>query len=163
VKALWAWNLHRPILFCAWFFYQINKDVEIRTCDCLVIKALIPCKRIISIQKLKLLGDVSRYDLYYSLTLRMFVTWIKMLNTQVEKLDLLDNLFDFRPDFSGNHLLPLPAASRAEGFARVCRYPKNWRSNHVQLQILRIIDCQFYLIIHYWLLHIYSTRMNLLF
>jgi hypothetical protein len=35
-----------------------------------------------------------------------------MLNTQVEKFDLLDNLFDFRPDFSSNHLLPLPVASR---------------------------------------------------
>ena len=29
-------------------FYQINKDGEIRTCDRLVNKALIPCQRIIS-------------------------------------------------------------------------------------------------------------------
>jgi len=31
-------------------FYQINGDDEIRTRDRLVIKALIPCQRIISIQ-----------------------------------------------------------------------------------------------------------------
>jgi hypothetical protein len=30
--------------------------------------ALIPCQRTISTQKLKLLGEVLRYDLYYSLT-----------------------------------------------------------------------------------------------
>ena len=50
-------------------FYQINEDSEIRTCDRLVIKALIPYQRTNSIQKLKLLGDVSRYDLYHSLTI----------------------------------------------------------------------------------------------
>jgi len=50
-------------------FYQINGDGEIRTRDRLVIKALIPCQRTISTQKLKLLGEVLRYDLYYSLTL----------------------------------------------------------------------------------------------
>jgi hypothetical protein len=44
-------------------FYQINRDNEIRTHDCLVIKALIPCQRTNSTQKLKLLGKVSRYDL----------------------------------------------------------------------------------------------------
>jgi len=49
-------------------FYQINGDGEIRTRDRLVIKALIPCQRTISTQKLKLLGEVLRYDLYYSLT-----------------------------------------------------------------------------------------------
>ena len=49
-------------------FYQINRDDEIRTRDRLVIKALIQCQRTISTQKLKLLGEVSRYDLYYSLT-----------------------------------------------------------------------------------------------
>jgi hypothetical protein len=49
-------------------FYQINKDDEIRTRDHLVIKALIPCQRIISTKKLKLLGEVPGYDLYYSLT-----------------------------------------------------------------------------------------------
>ena len=49
-------------------FYQINRDCEIRTRDRLVIKALIPCQRTISTQKLKLLGEVSRNDLYYSLT-----------------------------------------------------------------------------------------------
>jgi len=51
-------------------FYQINEDGEIRTRDHLVIKALIPCQRTISTQKLKLLGEVSGYDLYYSLTVR---------------------------------------------------------------------------------------------
>jgi hypothetical protein len=49
-------------------FYQINGDDEIQTRDRLVIKALIPCQRTISTQKLKLLGEVPRYDLYYSLT-----------------------------------------------------------------------------------------------
>ena len=51
-------------------FYQINRDGEIRTRDRLVIKALIPCQRTISIQLLKLLGEISRYDLYYSLTVK---------------------------------------------------------------------------------------------
>ena len=49
-------------------FYQINGDGEIRTRDRLVIKALIPCQRTISTQQLKLLGEISGYDLYYSLT-----------------------------------------------------------------------------------------------
>jgi hypothetical protein len=49
-------------------FYQINGDGKIRTRDRLVIKALIPCQRTISTQKFKLLGEVLRYDLYYSLT-----------------------------------------------------------------------------------------------
>jgi hypothetical protein len=49
-------------------FYQINGDDEIRTRDHLVIKALIPCQRTISTQKLKLLGKVPGYNLYYSLT-----------------------------------------------------------------------------------------------
>jgi hypothetical protein len=49
-------------------FYQINGDGEIRTRDRLVIKALIPCQRTISTRKLKLLGEVPGYDLYYSLT-----------------------------------------------------------------------------------------------
>ena len=49
-------------------FYQINGDGKIRTRDRLVIKALIPYQRTISTQKLKLLGKVSGYDLYYSLT-----------------------------------------------------------------------------------------------
>jgi hypothetical protein len=49
-------------------FYQINEDGEIRTRDHLVIKALIPCQRTISTKKLKLLGEVPGYDLYYSLT-----------------------------------------------------------------------------------------------
>jgi hypothetical protein len=53
-------------------FYQINRDGEIRTRDRLVIKALIPCQRTISTQKLKLLGEVPGYDLYYSLTLFNF-------------------------------------------------------------------------------------------
>ena len=47
VKALWAWNLHRPTLSYDWFFYQINGDGEIRTRDHLVSKALIPCQRTI--------------------------------------------------------------------------------------------------------------------
>jgi len=33
--------------------------------DRLVIKALIPCQRTILTHQLKLLGEVSRYDLYY--------------------------------------------------------------------------------------------------
>jgi hypothetical protein len=49
-------------------FYQIDGDGEIRTRDHLVIKVLIPCQRTISTQKLKLLGEVLGYDLYYSLT-----------------------------------------------------------------------------------------------
>jgi hypothetical protein len=49
-------------------FYQINEDDEIQTRYNLVIKALIPCERTISTQKLKLLDEISEYDLYYSLT-----------------------------------------------------------------------------------------------
>jgi hypothetical protein len=49
-------------------FYQINRDDEIRTRDCLIIKALIPCQRTNSTQKPKLLGEVTRYNLYYFLT-----------------------------------------------------------------------------------------------
>jgi hypothetical protein len=71
VKALWAWNLHRPILSCAWFLSN-NGDGEIRTLDRLVIKALISCQRTISTQKLKLSGKVLKYDLYYSLTVFSF-------------------------------------------------------------------------------------------
>ena len=48
-------------------FYQINENSEIRTRDRLVIKALIPCQKTISTQKLKLLGEFSKYNLYYSL------------------------------------------------------------------------------------------------
>jgi hypothetical protein len=44
-------------------FYQINENGEIRTRDRLVIKALIPCQRINSTQKLKLLGEVQ--DIIY--------------------------------------------------------------------------------------------------
>ena len=50
-------------------FYQINKDSEIQIFDHLVIKALIPCQRTILTPKLKLLGEVPRYDLYYFLTI----------------------------------------------------------------------------------------------
>ena len=39
-------------------FYQINGNGEIQTRDNLVIKALIPCQRVNSTQKLKLLGEV---------------------------------------------------------------------------------------------------------
>jgi hypothetical protein len=53
-------------------FYQINRDDEIRIRDHLVIKALIPCQRIISTQKFKLLGKISKYNLYYSLTIMSF-------------------------------------------------------------------------------------------
>jgi hypothetical protein len=49
-------------------FYQINGDDEIRTRNRLIIKVLIPYQKTNSAQKLKLLGDVSRYDLYYSIT-----------------------------------------------------------------------------------------------
>jgi len=49
-------------------FYHINGDGKIWTLDHLVIKTLIPCQRTISTQKLKLLGEVSGYELYYSLT-----------------------------------------------------------------------------------------------
>jgi hypothetical protein len=50
-------------------FYQINRNSKIQIRDHLVIKALIQCQRIISTQKLKLLGEVPIYDLYYSLTI----------------------------------------------------------------------------------------------
>jgi hypothetical protein len=49
-------------------FYQINEEGKIRTRDCLVIKILISCYKIISTQKLMLLGKIPEYDLYYSLT-----------------------------------------------------------------------------------------------
>jgi hypothetical protein len=52
-------------------FYQINGNDEIQTHDRLVIKALIPCQRTNSTQKLKLLGEVLEYNLYYSLTCRV--------------------------------------------------------------------------------------------
>jgi hypothetical protein len=58
------------ITLCLIFFYQINRDGEIRTRNRLVIKALISCQRTNSTQKLKLLGEVLGYDLYYSLTLQ---------------------------------------------------------------------------------------------
>jgi hypothetical protein len=48
-------------------FYKINEDGEIRTRDRLVIKILISCQKINSTEKFKLLNEVSRYDLYYSL------------------------------------------------------------------------------------------------
>ena len=48
-------------------FYQINKDGEIQTHNHLVIKALIPCQRTKSTKKLKLLGEILRYNLYYFL------------------------------------------------------------------------------------------------
>ena len=59
-------------------FYQINRDDEIRICDRLIIKALIPCQKNISTQKFKLLDEVLRYNLYYSpscytLTTRLFI------------------------------------------------------------------------------------------
>jgi len=46
-------------------FYQINRDCEIRTRDCLVIKALIPYKRTNSTKKFKFLGKILKYNLYY--------------------------------------------------------------------------------------------------
>jgi hypothetical protein len=48
-------------------FYQINRDGEIQTHNHLVIKALIPCQRTKSTKKLKLLGEILRYNLYYFL------------------------------------------------------------------------------------------------
>jgi len=42
----------------------------------LVIKALILCQRTISTQKLKLLGKVIGYNLYYSLTDNGYSDWI---------------------------------------------------------------------------------------
>jgi ribosomal protein L10 len=54
-------------------FYQINGDGEIWTHDYLVIKTLTLCQKTNSTQKLKLLGGVLRYDLYYSLT--YFFKW----------------------------------------------------------------------------------------
>jgi hypothetical protein len=48
-------------------FYQINGDGEIRIRDHLVIKTLIPYQRTISIQKLKLLDKILKYNLYYFL------------------------------------------------------------------------------------------------
>jgi hypothetical protein len=51
-------------------FYQINKDDdEIRTRNCLVIKALISYKITNSIQKFKRLNKILIYDLYYFLYL----------------------------------------------------------------------------------------------
>ena len=62
-------------------FYQINEDGKIRTRDHLVIKVLIPCQRTISTQKLKLLGKIPGYDLYYSLTLMIFKYLITIWRT----------------------------------------------------------------------------------
>ena len=49
-------------------FYQINRNDDIRTRDLLVIKVLISCQITNSTQKLKLLGEILGYDLYYFLT-----------------------------------------------------------------------------------------------
>jgi hypothetical protein len=67
-------------------FYQINGDGEIWTHDRLIIKALIPCQRTISTQKLKLLGKVRKYDLYYSLTnwfLKNLIMFIILIFIQI--------------------------------------------------------------------------------
>ena len=61
-------------------FYEINRDDEIRTHDRLVIKALIPCQRTFLTQKLKMLGEVSKYDLYYSLK------WKNPIDNKTNKL-----------------------------------------------------------------------------
>jgi len=52
-------------------FYHINKDGEIQIHDRLVIKILISCQKIISIQKINMLGEILRYNLYYFLTISM--------------------------------------------------------------------------------------------
>jgi len=52
-------------------FYQINMNGKIRTRDRLVIKALIPCQKINSTQKFKLLNKISRYNLYYFTSTRV--------------------------------------------------------------------------------------------
>jgi len=49
-------------------FYQIIRNGKIQTLDRLLIKALIIYKKTNSTQKLKLLDEVSRYNLYYFLT-----------------------------------------------------------------------------------------------
>jgi hypothetical protein len=48
-------------------FYQINEDSKIRARDYFVMKALISYQKINSTKKLKLLYEVLRYNLYYSL------------------------------------------------------------------------------------------------
>jgi aryl carrier-like protein len=58
--------------------YQINEDDKIWTRDRLVNYALIPCQIINLIQWLKLLGNVSIYNLYYSLTVS---SWMKYIDT----------------------------------------------------------------------------------
>ena len=70
-------------------FYQINKNNEIRTRDRLVIKALIPYQRTISTQKLKLLGEVSGYHLYYFLT----ILWFKLLFFNVKRYLSVSQVF----------------------------------------------------------------------
>ena len=69
-------------------FYQINRDGEIRTRDCLTINALIPCQRTIPTPWLKLLGEVLRYNLYYFL-IRLKCTTISrwLITVQAMKLD----------------------------------------------------------------------------
>jgi hypothetical protein len=64
-------------------FYQINSDDEIRTRDRLVIKALIPCQRTISTQKLKLLGKASKYDLYYSIYATVVFSFYFFVNRNI--------------------------------------------------------------------------------
>jgi hypothetical protein len=56
------------------------KNKEIWTCDRLVIKPVIPCQRIDSTQKFKLLDEVLRYDLYYSLISFLFSWFFKKKN-----------------------------------------------------------------------------------
>ena len=72
-------------------FYQINGDGEIRTRDRLVIKALIPCQRTISTQKLKLLGEVLGYDLYYYLKL-MWTWWSRCHATHTQSHQFPESL-----------------------------------------------------------------------
>jgi len=48
-------------------FYQINEDSKIRSRDHFVMKALISYQKTNSTKKLKLLYEILRYNLYYSL------------------------------------------------------------------------------------------------
>jgi len=85
-------------------FYQINKDSEIQIRNRLIIKTLISYQRTNLTQKLKLLGEVSRNDLYYSLINNINKNKI-LINLQI--ITLLQYSFDCSEDIDLQNLIQL--------------------------------------------------------
>jgi hypothetical protein len=72
-------------------FYQIIRNGKIQTRDRLFIKALILYKKTNSTKKLKLLDEVSKYDLYY------FITTTALNSTLTKEQAVFLNLAQWRP------------------------------------------------------------------